>query len=93
MLRKNVDRAHFDYSTAREIRLRLPSAGWVERILLHAQLPPQLARRLDVRDFGTPIGTIETTSVGGHARMRVELAGAGEIAVYQVDRQIIVSPH
>ncbi|MGH8675842.1 MAG: AMIN domain-containing protein [Burkholderiales bacterium] len=60
---------------------------------LHAELPPQLLRRLDVQDFGTPIRTIETTSVGGHARMMVELAGAGEIAVYQVNRQIILSPH
>ena len=55
--------------------------------------PPQLLRRLDVQDFGTPIRTIETTSVGGHARMTVELAGAGEIAVYQVNRQIILAPH
>ncbi len=60
---------------------------------LHAQLPPQLLRRLEVQDFGTPIRTIETTSVGGHARMRVELAGAAEIAVYQVNRQLILSPH
>ena len=60
---------------------------------LDAQLPPQLARRLDVQDFGTPIRTIETYAVGGHARMTVELAGAGEIAVYQVNRQIILSLH
>ena len=60
---------------------------------LHAQLPPQLLRRLDVQDFSTPIRTIETSSVAGHARIRVELAGAGEIAVYQVNRQIILSPH
>ena len=59
---------------------------------LNAQLPPQLLRRLDVEDFGTPISTIETCSVGGHARMRVELAGAGDISVYQVNRQIILSP-
>ena len=60
---------------------------------LHAQLPPQLVRRLDVQDFGTPIRAIETYPLGSHARMMVELAGAGEIAVYQVNRQIILSPY
>lgn len=60
---------------------------------LHAQVPPQLVRRLDVQDFGTPIKAIETYPLGGHARMMVELAGAGEIAVYQVNRQLILTPH
>ena len=50
-------------------------------------------RTLSVQYFATPIRTIETYSVGGHARMTVELAGAREIAVYQVNRQIILSPH
>lgn len=60
---------------------------------LHAQLPPRLVRRLDVQDFGTSIRAIETYPMGGHARMMVELAGAGEIAVYQVNRQLILAPH
>lgn len=60
---------------------------------LHAQVPPQLVRRLDVQDFGTPIRAIETYPLGGHARMMVELAGAGDIAVYQVNRQLILTPH
>ena len=65
----------------------------IERDVPERTLWQIMARRLDVEDFGTPIRTIETTSVGGHARMRVELVGAGEIAVYQVNRQIILSPH
>ena len=60
---------------------------------LHAQLPPQLVRRLDVQDFGTPVRAIETYPLGGHVRMMVELAGAEEIAVYQVNRQLILAPH
>lgn len=60
---------------------------------LHTELPPRLVRRLDVQDFGTPIRAIETYPVGGHARMMVELAGAGEIAVYQVNRQLILTLH
>ena len=59
---------------------------------LHTQVPPQLVRRLDVQDFGTPIRAIETYPLGGHARMMVELAGAGEIAVYQVNRQLVLAP-
>lgn len=60
---------------------------------LRAQLPPRLARRLDVQDFGTPIRAIETYPLGGHARIMVELGGAGEIAVYQFNRQLILTPH
>jgi type IV pilus assembly protein PilQ len=60
---------------------------------LHAQLPRELVRRLDVGDFGTPIRAIETYPVGSHARMTVELAGADEIVVYQINRQLILSSH
>ena len=60
---------------------------------LHAQLPRRLVRRLDVQDFGTPIRAIETYPVGRHARMMVELSGAGEIAVYQVNRLLVLTPH
>ena len=52
----------------------------------------ELARRLDVQDFGTPIRAIETYPVGGNARIAVELAGAGEVAVYQLDRRFILAP-
>jgi type IV pilus assembly protein PilQ len=57
-----------------------------------ADLPRDLARRLDVQDFGTPIRAINTYPVSGYARIAVELAGAGEISVYQLDRQLILSP-
>lgn len=60
---------------------------------LHAQVPPQLVRRLDVQDFGTPIRAIETYPLGGHTRMTVELSGAEDIAVYQVNRQFILSSY
>ena len=55
-------------------------------------LPPQLARRLDVRDFGTAIQAIETYRVGNHVRMKIELEGAAAYSAYQVSRQFIVSP-
>jgi type IV pilus assembly protein PilQ len=58
-----------------------------------AQVPRQLMRRLDLQDFGTPIQTVDTYPVGSHARLRVEFAGAGEISVYQFNRQLILTPH
>jgi type IV pilus assembly protein PilQ len=57
-----------------------------------AELPRELARRLDVQDFGTPIRAINTYPVSGYARIAVELAGAGEIAVYQLDRRFVLAP-
>lgn len=59
---------------------------------LNAQVPRQLARRLDVQDFGTPVRTIDTYPLGGHARISVELAAAGELSVYQFDRRLVLAP-
>jgi len=59
---------------------------------LDSALPPHLARRLDVLDFGTPVQTIETYRVGNAVRMRIELERAGEYAAYQLSRQFIVAP-
>ena len=55
-------------------------------------LPPQLERRLDVRDFGTPVQAIETYGMGNHVRMKIELEGAAAFSAYQISRQFIVSP-
>lgn len=60
---------------------------------LHAQLPPRLVRRLDIQDFGTPIRMIDTYPLGRHARMKVELAGAADISVYQFNRRLVLTPH
>lgn len=60
---------------------------------LQARIPPQLVRRLDVQDFGTPVRTIETHPIGSNARLRVELAGAGEISVYQFNRRLVLASH
>lgn len=59
---------------------------------LDSALPPQMERRLDVRDFGTAVQAIETYRLGNGVRMTVELAGAGEYSAYQVSRRFIVSP-
>jgi type IV pilus assembly protein PilQ len=59
---------------------------------LDAQVPRELARRLDVQDFGTPVRTIDTYPLGGHARISVELAAGGELSVYQFDRRLVLAP-
>ncbi len=59
---------------------------------LDSALPPQLERRLDVRDFGTAVQAIETHRLGNHVRVRIELEGAAEYSAYQVSRQFVVSP-
>jgi type IV pilus assembly protein PilQ len=59
---------------------------------VNAQLPRQLARRLDVQDFGTPVRAIETYPVGANVRIAIEVAGAEEILVYQVERQFVLAP-
>lgn len=60
---------------------------------LHTQVPKMLVRRLDVQDFGTPISTIATYPVGGHARVAVEFAGAADVSVFQFNRRLILTPH
>ncbi|MGH8661066.1 MAG: AMIN domain-containing protein [Burkholderiales bacterium] len=59
---------------------------------IHARVPPQLARRLEVQDFGTPVKAIETYNRGNHARLTAEVAGATELAVYQFDRRLVLAP-
>ena len=55
-------------------------------------LPPHLARRLDLTDFGTPVRSIETLRVGAAARMIIEIAGSIEFSAYQVTRHLIFEP-
>jgi type IV pilus assembly protein PilQ len=59
---------------------------------LDAGLAPSLERRLDVRDFGTSVQTIETYRVQNRVRVRIELARPAEYSAYQVSRHFIASP-
>ncbi len=54
------------------------------------ELPAVLRRRLDVTDFGTPVQTITTTSVGDNVRMVIEPKGQWEHSVYQSDAQLVI---
>jgi type IV pilus assembly protein PilQ len=53
-------------------------------------LPRNLERRLDVRDFGTPIVGVDTFNQGGNARMVVEPKGLWEHSAYQTDNRFIL---
>ena len=55
-----------------------------------ASMAKNLERRLDVRDFGTPVKFIESRSFGNNARVSIEPEGIWEHSAYQTDRKFIV---
>ena len=57
---------------------------------LKTGLPETLRRRLDVTDFGTPIGVITTVPQGENVRMTIEARGLWEQTVYQSDTQLVI---
>ena len=57
---------------------------------LKTGLPETLRRRLDVTDFGTPVGLITTASQGDNVRMTIEANGLWEQSVYQSETQLVV---
>jgi type IV pilus assembly protein PilQ len=54
------------------------------------ELPRALQRRLDVADFGTPVQTIETYTLGDNTRMVIQPKGGWEYSAYQADNSFIV---
>jgi type IV pilus assembly protein PilQ len=57
---------------------------------LRTSLPATLRRRLDVTDFGTPVGRITTTAQGENVRMLIDAHGNFEQSVYQSDTQLVI---
>jgi type IV pilus assembly protein PilQ len=57
---------------------------------LKTALPETLRRRLDVTDFGTPVGRITTVPQGENVHMTIEAHGLWEQSVYQSDTQLVV---
>lgn len=57
----------------------------------HANLPANLAQRLDTLDFATPVQSIVTRAgVGGGARMEIAVKGNVETSAYQTADQYVV---
>ena len=58
--------------------------------MYNVRLPPQLAQRLDVMDFATPVQSIETRGRGNGAHMDINAAGNFEQLAYQAGNQYII---
>jgi type IV pilus assembly protein PilQ len=57
---------------------------------MDTDLPHNLARRLDVTDFGTPITTVDTFAQGNRVRMVIDPKGLWEHSAYQTDKRFTV---
>jgi len=57
---------------------------------VNTDVPPNLVRRLDVGDFGTPVRFVDTFEQAGNARMVIEPRGLWEYSAYQTDTQFIL---
>lgn len=57
---------------------------------MKSSLPDNLRRRLDVKDFGTPVQSITTFENAGRVRMVIEPSGNWEHTAYQSDNRFVV---
>lgn len=55
-----------------------------------ASLPPELRKRFDVTDFGTPVQSVVATQSGNNVRVEVEANGDWVHSAYQSDDQYVV---
>lgn len=55
-----------------------------------ARLPAELANRLDVLDFATPVKTIDVTATGDGTRLSIAAIGAYEFLSYQMDQLLTI---
>ncbi|MDR2165813.1 MAG: type IV pilus secretin PilQ [Zoogloeaceae bacterium] len=55
-----------------------------------ATLPASLRRRMDVRDFATPVNAIAAEDKGGKVRMTISAKGHWEHNAYQTETQLVV---
>lgn len=82
------------------VELALPSANTPVDIrrdganlvvdIASASLPPQLVRRIDVTDFGTPIAKVDAANLGRNIRVTVMPQGDWEYSSYQTDGKLVV---
>ena len=57
---------------------------------MKTNLPDILRRRLDVKDFGTPVQTISTSAQSDMVRMVIEPTGQWEHLAWQTDKRLVV---
>lgn len=58
--------------------------------LANVGLPAQLAQRLDVTDFATPVEAVETRATAGGARIEIRVNGPYEQLAYQTGNEYVV---
>jgi type IV pilus assembly protein PilQ len=58
--------------------------------LMKTELPPMLRRRLDVRDFGTPVQWVSAIASGDMVRLSIEPHGQWDHTAWQTDRRLVV---
>ncbi len=57
---------------------------------MKTHLPDVLRRRLDVRDFGTPVQSISTSAQGDMVRLQIDAAEQWEHTAWQTDKRLVV---
>jgi len=57
---------------------------------MKTSLPDVLRRRLDVKDFGTPVQSISTSAQGDMVRLLIEPSGQWEHTAWQTDKRLVV---
>ena len=57
---------------------------------MKTDLPDILRRKLDVKDFGTPVQSITSSSVGDMVRLSIEPRGQWEHLAWQTDRRLVI---
>ncbi len=57
---------------------------------MRTQLPAVLRRRLDVKDFGTPVQAIIADATGDMVRLTIEPEGQWDHVAWQTDRRLVV---
>ncbi|WP_024304229.1 type IV pilus secretin PilQ [Pseudogulbenkiania sp. MAI-1] len=58
--------------------------------ILGSNLPPGQDRKLDVTDFGTPVGKIDAMNQGKNSRIVIQPQGDWDYSSYQTDRKLVV---
>ena len=58
--------------------------------IMKTSLPDLLRRRLDVKDFGTPVQIVNVSSTGDMVRLQIEPTGQWEHMAWQTDKRLVV---
>ena len=58
--------------------------------LMKTELPASLRRKLDVRDFGTPVQSVSAVANGDMVRLSIEPQGSWDHTAWQTDRRLVV---